>query len=99
MRKSVKKSSAKTKLTLLQMAAQASYKQGKNCWFERYQKKEPGLSAELEEVARDWYKGGQTRQSLHTMSELHKFLIDHCDGLEVKYDAFRKWVIDKIGKR
>lgn len=98
MRKSTKKSSVENKLTLIQLAAQADYKQGRNCWFEYYKRKEPDLCAELEEVARDWSKGGQTRTSLHSMAELHKFLVDNCKGLDVKYDAFRKWMIDKIGK-
>lgn len=59
-------------------------------WFAKLSEKSPRTAEELKSLAMDWHAGGETRDLLPTMSDLHRFV--ESTGVKCQRAAFVQWL-------
>lgn len=82
-------------LSQAKSCAKQNYKKptGLENWFVRLSRSHPKIAAELEEVAKDWLNGGETRVIFDKLTELHRFVVDTVPEVkDIKYATFTSWL-------
>lgn len=93
-RKTKTKAKATSENLLLALARQSAITfrktTGSKTWFTKLAEKSPKTARELKDLAIDWAAGGETRDLLPAMADLHRFV--ESTGVKCQRGAFVSWL-------